>query len=188
MIKLIIIFLFLFFIFVSCNTSAGPFKKAFGILPFSTKTFVLVSNTSVYNCSSFSSPSSSFSNSSSNYTNKNSNLNSIWNSSYNSGIVVKYGSFNNSINHNTCPFSNISFVSYCPISSIDNSSEKNNNNCKIKRFENNKINKNNFDKEGHLIFDTKFNRQYSFEIKRSNDSNPSSTSFLDKIVVIIDLS
>jgi len=63
--------------------------------------------------------------------------------------------------------------------------------CKLKRFEHNRLNPSNFDNEGHLIADTKFKKQYSFEIKRlidSSSSSSSSSSSEDKTIVIIDLS
>ncbi len=43
--------------------------------------------------------------------------------------------------------------------------------CKIDNFEDNTLNKTNFDKDGSLISSTEFNKQYSFEIEKSKNSS-----------------
>jgi hypothetical protein len=150
----------------------------------SDKTFVLITNTSVYTCTSppISNYSTSTNNSSSNNNNSISDPSFAWNSSYKSGVMVKFGSINDSKIHNICPFSKISFFNDCNIQSLNNDIKQSN--CKLKRFAYNKLNQSNFDKDGNLIADTKFKKQYSFEIKRSINSSPSPS---DKIIVIIDL-
>ena len=97
--------------------------------------------------------------------------------------MVKFGVANNSKIHNLCPFFNISFFSYCPFQIAN--SDTGYSTCKLNGFHNNKLNQSNFDKDGNLIADTKFNKQYSFEIKRSNNSTSSSSG---KTIVSIDLS
>ncbi|MDQ6723169.1 MAG: hypothetical protein M3Z01_02755 [Thermoproteota archaeon] len=145
----------------------------------SDKTFVLITNTSVYTCSS---PSISNYSNAMNSNSGTSDSNITWNSSFNNGIMVKFGGLNNSKIHNMCPFPNISIFNDCSLQSLN--SQIDHNNCKLKRFENNKLNQSNFDKEGNLIADTKFKKQYSYEIKRSINSSSYSS---DKIIVIIDL-
>jgi hypothetical protein len=182
MIKNLIIFLTSIIILVVCiNSSDNLFKKIIAAQPLSNKTFVLITNTSVYTCSSLST--SNYSNTLNNNSNSNSNSNFSWNPSYKSGIMVKFGVANNSQIHNLCPFSNISFSSYCPFQIAN--SDTGYSTCKLNGFHNNKLNQSNFDKDGNLIADTKFNKQYSFEIKRSNNSTSSSSG---KTIVSIDLS
>jgi hypothetical protein len=177
MIKNLTIFLTSIIILVVCINSSDNLFKKISAQPLSNKTFVLITNTSVYACSS-----SSISNYSNGLDN-NSDSNFTWNSSYKSGIMVKFGAANNSKIHNLCPFSNISFFSYCPLqlANIDTGYSI----CKLKGFHNNKLNQSNFDNDGNLKADTKFNKQYSFEIKRSNNS---SSSLTGKTIVSIDLS
>ena len=178
MIKNLIIFLTSIIILVVCINSSDNLFKKISAQPLSNKTFVLITNTTVYACSS-----SSISNYSNALNNNNSDSNFTWNSSYKSGIMVKFGVANNSKIHNLCPFSNISFFSYCPLqlANIDTGYSI----CKLKGFHNNKLNQSNFDNNGNLIADTKFNKQYSFEIKRSNNSSSSPSG---KTIVSIDLS
>jgi hypothetical protein len=178
MIKNLIIYLTSLIILVVCINGSDNLFKKISAQPLSNKTFVLITNTSVYACSS-----SSISNYSNALNNNNSDSNFTWNSSYKSGIMVKFGVSNNSKINKLCPFSNISFFSYCPLqlANIDTG----NSICKLKGFHNNKLNQSNFDNDGNLIADTKFNKQYSFEIKRSNDS---SSSLSGKTIVSIDLS
>ena len=178
MIKTLIIFLTSIIILVVCINSSDNLFKKITAQYLSNKTFVLITNTSVYTCSS-----SSTSNYSNALNNNNSNSNFSWNSSYKSGIMVKFGVANNSKIHNLCPFSNISFFSYCPLQLANSNTDYSN--CKLNGFHNSKLNQSNFDKDGNLIADTKFNKQYSFEIKRSNNSTSSSSG---KTIVSIDLS
>ena len=83
--------------------------------------------------------------------------------------MVKFGSPHDSKIHNMCPFTNISFFNDCRFQSLN--SKIDHSNCKLKRFEYNKLNQSNFDKEGNLIANTKFKKQYSFEINRSINSS-----------------
>jgi hypothetical protein len=182
MIKNIMIILVSILILAICISSSNNYFKNTAAQSLSDKTFVLINNTSIYTCSSPSIsnyPTSTNNNSSSSV----SYPNFAWNSSYKSGIMVKFGNLTDSKIHNICPFSKISFFNDCNIHSLNNDIKQSN--CKIKRFEYNKLNQSNFDKEGNLIADTKFKKQYSFEIKRSINSSPSSSP--DKIIVIIDL-
>src|SRR5215210_5992341 len=106
MIKYLMIFLITILILtVGINFSNDFFKRPATAQSLLNKTFVLITNTSVYTCSSSSSSISNYSNS----MNNNNDSNFIWNYSYKGGIVVKFGNPNNSKIHNVCPFSNISF-------------------------------------------------------------------------------
>jgi hypothetical protein len=182
MIKNIMIILVSILILAICISSSNNYFKNTAAQALSDKTFVLINNASIYTCSSPSIsnyPTSTNNNSSSSV----SYPNFAWNSSYKSGIMVKFGNLTDSKIHNICPFSKISFFNDCNIHSLNNDIKQSN--CKIKRFEYNKLNQSNFDKDGNLIADTKFNKQYSFEIKRSNNSTSSSSG---KTIVSIDLS
>jgi hypothetical protein len=177
MIKYLLIFLIFILIFIVYINNSNDLLKKITAQSMPNKTFVLITNTSVYVCSS--SSSSIYNNS--NSMNSKGDSNYSWNSTYKSGIMVKFGGANNSKIHNICPFSNISFFNECKIQSGKN--DTNYSNCKLKRFEYNKLNQSNFDRDGHLRADTKFKKQYSFEIKGASDS-----SSTDKTIIIIDLS
>jgi len=99
LISLITILILVVFI----NNSNDLLKKITGqSIP--NKTFVLITNTSLYICSS----SSIYNNS--NSMNSNGDSNFLRNFTYKSGIMVKFGNPINSNIHNKCPFSNISFL------------------------------------------------------------------------------
>src|SRR6476661_6766002 len=181
MIKNLIIFLTSIIILVICINSSDNLFKKISAQHLSNKTFVLITNDSIYTCSSLATSNYSNALNSNSYSNSNSNFS--WNPFYESGIMIKFGVANNSKIHNLCPFSNISFYSYCPYQIAN--SDRGYSTCKLNGFHNNKLNQSNFDKDGNLIADTKFNKQYSFEIKRSNNSTSSSAS---KTIVNIDLS
>src|SRR4029079_10371364 len=176
LISLITILILVVFI----NNSNDLLKKITGqSIP--NKTFVLITNTSLYICSS----SSIYNNS--NSMNSNGDSNFLRNFTYKSGIMVKFGNPINYDFYNKCPFSNMSFFNECKMQPVNNDIDYSK--CKLKRFEHNRLNPSNFDNEGHLIADTKFKKQYSFEIKRLIDSSSSSSSSSeDKTIVIIDLS
>jgi hypothetical protein len=179
MIKHILISLIAILILVVyINNSNDLLKKITGqSIP--NKTFVLITNTSLYICSS----SSIYNNS--NSMNSNGDSNFLRNFTYKNGIMVKFGNPINYDFYNKCPFSNMSFFNECKMQPVNNDIDYSK--CKLKRFGHNRLNQSNFDNEGHLIADTKFKKQFSFEIKRLIDSSSSSSSE-DKTIVIIDLS
>ena len=127
------------------------FKSAFGD-PMQKKPFVLINTTDISNCLSL--PNGGNISSlimTNNYTKKNNTLS------------IK----NNDINYSkTCPFAKILTIDSCPLT-IESGSKtgcKSDGIDKNKGRSGNKLNSSNFDENGLLITDTKFNQSYSYEM------------------------
>src|SRR6478672_7494789 len=126
LISLITILILVVFI----NNSNDLLKKITGqSIP--NKTFVLITNTSLYICSS----SSIYNNS--NSMNSNGDSNFLRNFTYKSGIMVKFGNPINYDFYNKCPFSNMSFFNECKMQPVNNDIDYSK--CKLKRFENKRL-------------------------------------------------
>ena len=126
------------------------FKNAFGDT-LQKKPFVLINTTDISNCLPLTSGNNSSLIMANDYTKKNNTLSTK----------------NNNINYSkTCPFAKILPADSCPLP-IKNGSKtvcKSENTDKNKGKSGNKLNSSNFDENGLLISDTKFNRSYSYEM------------------------